>query len=98
LLIYPKKSAVSKREKKREYVKVYLIELLGEKDIPYFQHILGNWIKYGRRGEEGIEIILFLYLDHQEGRIFFYIQKGLGKKKFQKWYFTCLFIVLFDDM
>jgi hypothetical protein len=75
LLIYPKKSVVSKREK-REYVKVYLIELLGEKDIPYFQHILGNWFEYGRRGEEGIEIILFLYLDHQEGRIFLFNTKG----------------------
>jgi hypothetical protein len=60
-----------------------LIELLGEKDIPYFQHILGNWIKYGRRGEEGIEIILFLYLDHQEGRIFFLYKRGLERRNFK---------------
>jgi hypothetical protein len=68
-----------------------LIELLGEKDIPYFQHILGNWIKYGRRGEEGIEIILFLYLDHQEGRIFyFFYTKGDWKEEISKMVFYML--------
>jgi hypothetical protein len=90
LLIYPKKSVVLSKREKKEYVKVYLIELLGEKDIPYFQHILGNWIKYGRRGEEGIEIILFLYLDHQEGRFFFLYTKGAWKEEISKMVFYML--------